>query len=350
MKKANYIKIAGLALFVWGCKKEYVSSDIQLTSNLKPVRVVSLQEIQTTNPITASGVLASKEETVLSFKVGGVIQNLNVNEGEQVHTNQKLANLNLSEINAQVESAKYTYEKSIRDFERANNLYKDTVGTLEQVQNTKTVKEISKSNLATAQFNRQFSIINSPFKGSVLKKYVEEGEIVSAGQPVYKIGTTGFTGAQILQVGIADKDVIKINIKDSASIVFDALPNKKIPAYVTEISSTAHPSTGLYNVELTLKKYHNNLKNGFVGKAQLYPSSDSKKYRIPIDALVEGKGEMGRIFITINNKTVEEKRVEVLNFGSDFMIVDTLNLAKTSSVVIEGAAYLKSNDSIQILK
>ena len=106
MKKANYIKIAGLALFVWGCKKEYVSSDIQLTSNLKPVRVVSLQEIQTTNPITASGVLASKEETVLSFKVGGVIQNLNVNEGEQVHTNQKLANLNLSEINAQVESAK----------------------------------------------------------------------------------------------------------------------------------------------------------------------------------------------------------------------------------------------------
>ena len=216
MKKANYIKIAGLALFVWGCKKEYVSSDIQLTSNLKPVRVVSLQEIQTTNPITASGVLASKEETVLSFKVGGVIQNLNVNEGEQVHTNQKLANLNLSEINAQVESAKYAYEKSIRDFERANNLYKDTVGTLEQVQNTKTVKEISKSNLATAQFNRQFSIINSPFKGSVLKKYVEEGEIVSAGQPVYKIGTTGFTGAQILQVGIADKDVIKINIKDSS--------------------------------------------------------------------------------------------------------------------------------------
>ena len=119
---------------------------------------------------------------------------------------------------------------------------------------------------------------------------------------------------------------------------------------MTEISSTANPSTGLYNVELTLKKYHNNLKNGFVGKAQLYPSSDSKKYRIPIDALVEGKGEMGRIFITINNKTVEEKQVEVLNFGSDFMIVDTLNLAKTSSVVIEGAAYLKSNDSIQILK
>ena len=49
-------------------------------------------------------------------------------------------------------------------------------------------------------------------------------------------------------------------------------------------------------------------------------------------------------------ETVEEKQVEVLNFGSDFMIVDTLNLAKTSSVVIEGAAYLKSNDSIQILK
>lgn len=350
MKKTDYLKIASVALLFLGCKKEYVTDNTFQKINKKPVQVVSLQQAQSLNPVTASGVLASKEETVLSFKIGGVIQDLSVTEGDKVSKNQRLAHLNLSEINAQVESAKYAYEKSIRDFERANNLYKDTVGTLEQVQNSKTVKEISKSNLTTAQFNRQYAIINSPFKGSILKKYVEEGEIVSAGQPIYKIGTTGFTGSQILQIGVADKDVIKIKLKDTASIVFDALPHNKIAAHVTEVASSANPSTGLYNVELTLNEFHNDLKNGFVGKVELYPTIDSKKYKIPIDALVEGKGAMGRIFITNNASTVIEKEVQILNFGNNFMIIDTLNLPKNASVITEGAAYLKSNDSIQILK
>lgn len=350
MKKSNYLLIIIGVITFFGCKKEYRTAEKSLKTNKKPVRVISLEQSRSIDPITASGVLVSNEEAILSFKIGGVVQSLNVSAGETVNKNQRLANLNLSEINAQVESAKYTYEKSIRDFDRATNLYRDTVGTLEQVQNMETLSEIAKSNLTTARFNRQFAIISSPYRGNILKKYVEVGEIVSPGQPIYKIGTSGFDGSQVVRIGLADKDVIKIKLSDTASVAFDAVPNELIKGIVTEIAGSANATTGLYNVELTLEGFLEDLKNGFIGKVELYPGTDSKKYKIPIDALVEGNGTIGKVFISENGLTAIEKEVEVSYFGKDYMVVDTENLPLNASVVIEGAAYIRSNDSIQIVR
>jgi len=71
-----------------------------------PVRV----QPATTGPampaIATNGIVATKDEMRLSFKVGGVIKSIRVQEGDEVKKGQTLAEIELTEVNAQVEQVK----------------------------------------------------------------------------------------------------------------------------------------------------------------------------------------------------------------------------------------------------
>ncbi|MEM7550226.1 MAG: efflux RND transporter periplasmic adaptor subunit [Bacteroidota bacterium] len=348
MKTQLKILFLLLIVFIYSCKKDYTKEGVLERSNVKKVRVTELDHFNGIDPIVATGVLASKEEIILSFKTGGIVNSLKFNVGNTVKKGQQLASLNLSEINAQVESAENGYDKSIRDFERAKNLYEDTVATLEQLQNARTARDIAKANLEVANFNKEYSIIKSPVQGTILKRFVEEGQLVSSGQVVFLVGSSGTPDAQIIKVGIADKDVVKVNLKDEARIKFDAFSKVEYRGSVTEITQSANQKTGLYDLEITLEKYHPELKNGFIARIEIIPESGDVVYKIPMNALVEGLEKKATIFYTLDGSTVKSKEVEIIDLRDDYFTVSATLLPADAKIVNEGAPFLRSNDSIQI--
>lgn len=333
-----------------GCKQEYSKESNVNKSASKTVRVLPLERQEAAEPIIATGTLHSKQEITLSFKVGGILNSLLVEEGQAVKKNQKMGSLNLSEINAQVVSANNAYDKSIRDLERATNLYRDTVGTLEQKQNAKTAKEVANANLQIAQFNRRFSVISAPVTGRVLQRYVEVGQLVSPGQPIYKIGSSGTTGSQIIRVGLSDKDVVNIALNDSATIVFDAFEKIEYKGTVTEIGVMANPKTALFEIEIALDDFKEEIKNGFIGKINIYPKSTLKFYKIPMDALVEGNHKEATIFYTTDNQIAKQTSVQIEQFRNNHFSIRTTELSPNAMIIVDGAPFLKDNDSIKIVQ
>ena len=162
---------------------------------------------------------------VLAFKTGGVINRVLVKEGDPVRKGQLLATLDLTEINALVAQARFGYEKAQRDFQRVTNLYRDSVATLEQLQNTETALAVAKEQLEAATFNRSFSEIHSPSNGYVLRKYVNAGQVVGVGDPI--LLTNAAVGNNwILKIGVSDKQWASIKINDKATIAIDAFPDR----------------------------------------------------------------------------------------------------------------------------
>lgn len=339
-----------LALFsMIACKKDYKTAENNKPSSLKNVRIQSIKELSGISTITASGKLSSKQETVLSFKVGGIVKALKTEEGQAIQSGKVLAQLNLSEINAHLIVAENAYSKSERDLERTTNLYKDAAATLEQMQNAETAKNIAASQLEIATFNRQYSSIVTPITGHILKRFVEEGEMVSSGQPIYKIGSSGTKGSQIIRVGLSDRDIVKLKRNDNAVIQFDAFPKKEYLGKVSEIAQTSHPSTGLYDIEITLSSYFPELKNGFISKVEIQPSQNSELYKVPMSALVEGNGKTARIFYSLDKKTVRDKLVDVHEIKGNYFTISTNQLPKGTYIVTGGAPYLKNNDLIKVI-
>ena len=71
-----------------------------------PVRVAAAVSGPATPPILTNGVVANKDEMHLSFKVGGVIQAIHVEQGQAVKAGERLADIELTEIDAQLAQAR----------------------------------------------------------------------------------------------------------------------------------------------------------------------------------------------------------------------------------------------------
>ena len=97
-KQVLSVAVLFLLLLTIGCsqKKNVIGQQRRI-----PVKTVRVEQRDIAVPIHSSGRLYPKSEINLSFKTGGIIERLYVDEGQSVTTGTQLAALDLSEIKAQ---------------------------------------------------------------------------------------------------------------------------------------------------------------------------------------------------------------------------------------------------------
>lgn len=345
MKKINLFHIVLLSLIL-GCNKDYVQETPSERSRAKRVNLKKLEPAKDPVPINASGLLKSESEINLSFKTGGIVESVLTTEGDLVQKGDLLASIDMEEIEAKVKQAQNAFEKAKRDLERVKNLYADSVATLEQKQDAETGLEVAEADLNIATFNLKHSKINAPVTGRILSRRVELQELVSPGQTAFVLASAS-NGDQKIEVGLSDKDIVKVRIRDSASISFDALPAKIYKASVAKISEAANPRTGTYKIELKLSgQYHNELKNGFVAKVELFTKPDSAYYKIPMSALVEADKTNATVFMSEDRNVAIKKVFRINTINRDHFTVLNAQSDDPSWIVLDGAAYLSHQDSI----
>lgn len=339
---------AGLiAAMILGCG----SSQVQVSQPViekTSVRAAEVRQQEIAVPVHSSGLLSSKAEIKLSFKVGGIIEDILFDEGDSVKAGQVLARLNTSEINANVAQAESSVKKAKQDLERLRTLYADDAGSLEQLQSAEYGYEIAKANLQIAKFNQAHSIIHAPSDGKIFKRLAEKDEITSAGVPIFLFGSTD--KEWVIRVGVTDRDIVRLKLKDKAEVKFDAYPDKKFAAVVTEIAENADPLSGTFEIELTVNKSTSKLVSGFVGKADIFPSEKRKFSIIPVEALVEADGKSGYVY-ALNSAadTVTRKQVKIGWIFEDTIAVSE-GLDNIEYVITDGAPYLVDGALVNVVE
>ena len=311
------------------------------------VKTGKVEKRKVSIPIRSSGMLASDEEIKLSFKSGGIIENIPVNDGHKVGKGELLASLDLSEIEARLKQAEQALEKARRDYQRVQNLYRDSVATLENLQNAETALEVARSDFRIAEFNYRHSKIHAPSKGIILRRLAEENEMVAAGQPIF-IFASG-EGNWIIRTGITDKDIVKLSTGDSARIHFDPYPGQSFLAFVSEIGEMADPYTGTYEVELSMEPTDKKLVNGFIGRIMIFPSVQNEFLMIPVDALREANGQQGYAYVLREDGSHQKKKLILGEIIDDKIIVKS-GISEDQQVITEGSVYLDEDSKIQLIR
>lgn len=343
MKKTALLIFFSIMLSA-GCRH---TVEISPKEEITRVKVVKVTPDSAAVSIHTNGILSSAEELKLSFKTGGIVARVNVNEGDEVMKGDVLAELNLSEIKANVDLARSGYEKALRDLTRAKNLYSDTVATLEQYQNAETALDVAESNLEIASFNLNHSTIKAPGDGAVLKQLVKENELVGAGYPVFLFGTKGKFWK--VKSGISDRDIVKINPGDSAVIVFDAWPGIKFPAFVGQVSEMADPMTGTYEIELNLDGMGYRLASGFVAGVDIFPARKHNLIIIPVGAIAEAEGRKGSVFYVTDSGIVKKTKVNIVTISGSSITVEGIPQG-ISEIIFEGVAYVDEGMKVEVVK
>jgi RND family efflux transporter MFP subunit len=340
--KPGYIFLLPVFLLVASCRNE---TPVKPSEKITSVRVTEPSVESVSVPVHSSGILMSEEETKLSFKTGGIVLKINCKEGEKVKKGDILASLNLSEINAQVSQARSGYDKSMRDYNRTKNLYSDSVATLEQLQNASTALSVARSNLDIALFNQSHSKIVAPDNGIILKQFVKPNELVAPGYPVFLYGTSGTTWK--VRTGLSDRNIVKINIGDSAVVKMDAWPGIEFPASVEQVGEMANPVTGTYETELIMEDKGFRLAAGFVVSVDIFPSEKEPYLLVPVESIVEADGQSGYVFVVDDSSFVSKVKVGIIAIIGTKAAIRS-NQKEIRQIVSAGAAYLRDGERVRI--
>ncbi|MCH8553978.1 MAG: efflux RND transporter periplasmic adaptor subunit [Schleiferiaceae bacterium] len=347
MKNRNRYLLALISFSLLACNQGQTTKNEFPVTETIAVKTYQLQSSEGTLSIKSSGVLTTENEAKYAFKIGGVIDHIYVSEGESFKMGKLLASLKTTEIDAGVVQAKLGLEKAERDLKRLTNLYRDSVATLEQLQNTETAYEIAKKQVESVSFNRTYAYIYAGNDGFVTKKIANEGEIISGGMPVLAINENT-NGAWILKVGLSDRDWAIVGIGNSAQVAFDAFPEKLFSGIVLRKSLAADMGSGSFQVEIKVNCDTLNPAIGMFGKASILTDATQKYQSIPYDALIEADGKNAFVFLPLPNGKVKRQAITISFFDDTHVHVKS-GLENVKEVIRTNSAFLNENSIITII-
>ena len=295
--------------------------------------------------VRATGILNTQTEVKLSFKTGGIVESVRVNEGQTVNKGELLATLNLSEINARVKQSAIALEKQKRDYKRALNLFLDSVITRETLQNAESAYELAKTEKSIADFNLVHSRIIAPAQGKVQRVLVEKDEIIAPGHPAILFAST--ENNWVVKVSLTDRDIVRFRVGDSAVVEMDALPGKIFPAWIAELGTFADPVTGTFSAELLISEKDPDFRSGFIARTRIYPSDTVSGWLVPFEAVHDMDQGKGYVYVLEGSKPVK-KRVLTGDLVRDGIILHE-GVTGEDQVITEGVDNYRDGVTVKVI-
>lgn len=308
------------------------------------VRLADVTRGPVARPVRGTGMLRLKSEVDLSFKVGGVVAAVLVEEGATVKKGQLLARLDPTEVDAALRQAKDGQAKADRDLERVRRLH--TTGALPVVdlQNAETGASMARASVDAASFNAQRSAIYAPDDGRIDRRMVEPGEVMAPGRPAFHV--SGRSKGAVVRLGLTDRDVLRVRDGDVARVMLDARPELELPGKVTQIATVASPGAGTFDVEVRLDALPEGLLSGLTAKVDIR-HDETVSAVIPIGALVEGRGDRASVFVA-DGARAKKLAVRVAFLQGDRAALAS-GLETVERVIDSGASQLADGSTLRIL-
>jgi len=341
-----------ILLMMGACKKSTDGADAQTINTDKPanvfyVRTFPIASAGLNDVVHVTGVIQSDSEAKPSFKTGGVIAKTYAKEGDHVRKGQLLAKVNATEIEAMTMQAKAALEKAQRDQQRVQNLYADSIATLEQLQNSITAVEVAKKSLEIAEFNLAFTEARSPIDGKIVTQMLHEGEVTGPGIPVYYIMGVLRSDWKLV-AGLTDKDWGRLHKGDKVNITLDAYPGWKIDGQVQRLSDVANPQSGTFDAEVSIPSKDQRIAAGMMAHMEIIPSAGSKYPMIPIEALVSSNGNTGIVYVP-KDGIAQRRVIQIQQFEGERIAVLS-GLEGATEVITAGSGFLEDGDRISVEK
>ena len=236
--------------------------------------------------------------------------------------------------------AEISYNNNKQAFERNQELYKDQLVTLTELQNSEAAlktAELRYNNLR-AGFEKDGLRVSSPTSGYITDVLVNEGDYVSLGQPLFTVSKNRHV---ILRAEVSPQymyqlpKVVSANFRTSASGPFYSVSELggKVTSYGRSIESTSL----LVPVYFSLP-YSADYPAGSYAEIKLLTHQEHNHIILPATAIVE---DFGHFFVYVADEHGYERR-DVQIGGNDGIQVAILSgIEEGENVVVTGATRLK---------
>jgi multidrug efflux system membrane fusion protein len=269
-------------------------------------------------PLVLAGTTTTTQRIDLSFRTGGVVQQVVVNEGERVKRGQVLARLDPTELGAGLKQAEEGLERAKRTAERARVLAEGRAGNRSDAEDAATAVAVAAAQVESARFVKDRAVITAPVDGRIERRLVDSGEIVGAGQPLLVLAAGTGTKTVTVTAPVDDKSLRFIDVGATATAVIDGVD---VAGVVTRLGSAAGVA-GQIAVELRFENAPRELPTNVPVRVLL--STGRSALAVPALAVIDAD-DSGRGRLRVAGDVPRSVGVRVLAVDEAMVFVDVVD-------------------------
>lgn len=249
-----------------------------------PVAVVTytVHTSSDADPPSYPAEVAARYSNPLSFRVPGKLVERRVRLGDRVTAGEVLAQLDPTDQQRQVASAKaalaaaeHRLHYAQQQLERDRAQFSRQLIATNQLEQTEdahvaalAARDQAADELTVAENALRYHTLTADHDGVITSEEADTGQVVTAGQAVYQLAWLGDVDV-VIDVGAAD--ATRVAIGQDAQVVLASLGAPPLEARVREIAPAADPQSRTFRIKLTLTAPPPNIRLGAIGEAMLLP-------------------------------------------------------------------------------
>lgn len=340
------LALFAIAACAGGCGKKANSKTKGKTGDklTVPVEIAAITSGDIAAYFTGTATIGAEEETGVVAKVGGVVKEILVEEGQYVREGAVLAKLDDEKISVQLAQARASLEKLRSAYERNVNLHDQKLISTEAFQQSKYEYEQQKASYDLAELDLKYSSIRTPISGVVSERLIKLGNMVLPNQSVFRVAGLD---PLIAVLHVPERQLGKLKVGLAAQLTVDACSTEPFTGRIKRISPVIDPATGTVKVTVEVRDPSRRLKPGMFARINIIHDVHANVLKAPKDAIISEDRE-DAVFVV--RDSVAYRQLVETGYVNTTHIEVLAGLKEGDTVVTTGKSSLKDSTKVQIVK
>jgi len=311
---------------------------VPVNVKVEPVILTTLTE-----SVVANGQTLADKDVTYSAENAGKVEYLAVDLGATVKKGKVLARIDYKMQKAQQEQAQAAYELAQKTFERLNALRSEELISQQQIDEAQNAMTQARAQKTIADVNFSRSVVRAVSKGVVVKKFVEKGEYVGPGSPIFTI--VDYSTITV-EAQIPETQVAKVKTGMNAKVSIDSL-DEEFNGVVDVVIPSSDSVSKTFGLRVKVPNPDGKIFVGMAARINAISDVHENVVVVPQEVVVE---ELNKRFVfVIEDKYAKKIDVE-LGPSEGYKVVVVKGLKPNDKLVVLGQRDLVNKQLVRIIQ
>lgn len=308
-----------------------------------PVEVATTRRGDVNAYYSGTATLEAEEDAEVVAKVGGVVEELLVEEGDYVEKGQVLARIDDDRLSLEVARAEANLAKLQQEYSRNKQLAERQLVSAEAFERLAYDVDAVRADLELARLQLAYTEIRAPFSGVVSARYIKIGNMIGQNESAFRV--TNFDPL-LAKLHVPERELNKLRKDQLADVRVDALPAQTFIGTVDRVSPVVDSSTGTFTVTVAVRDPSNVLKPGMFGRVAIVHDRRQDTLLVPRTAVITQDAK-DTVFVV--NEGTAQRRAVTTGYANNGSIEIISGLEDGDRVVTVGHNSLKDGARVSVI-
>lgn len=307
------------------------------------VTTLTIDLTNTADIVYLPALIGANVDAMLAAEKAGRIEQINVDRGDHVEEGQLLLQIDDRIWQANLRQANSAADDARKNHERFEQLKTSGAVADSEFDSIKRAFIQADSMAEEAKINIEQCRVLSPITGTINDRFVEVGEYVQPGAPVFQVVDTA-TLKIILQ--IPEKDIYSIHPGDRMAFSVQPLPGRMFEGKVTFVAAQADGRNNAFRTEITAGNSDGTLRPGMIAQVEFKRGENQNMVSLPMSAVLPSKGD--HVVYLAQDGQATRRKVQIESITRKRALISD-GLEEGDCVIVEGNRALSDGQRVEIM-